>query len=65
VVLNLVQNHACFFRRLETLARSEFNRMIIDALNGAVIALAHQCQIAVPHNLALYNMVKFIEAKTR
>jgi len=37
----------------------------IDALNGAVIALAHQCQIAVPHNLALYNMVKFIEAKTR
>jgi 2-dehydropantoate 2-reductase len=37
----------------------------IDALNGAVIKLAHRRQIAVPYNLAVYNMVKFIEAKTR
>jgi 2-dehydropantoate 2-reductase len=36
----------------------------IDALNGAVIALANSRQIAVPYNLAVYNMIKFIEAKT-
>jgi len=35
----------------------------IDALNGAVIELANRHEIAVPYNLAVYNMVKFIEAK--
>jgi len=34
----------------------------IDALNGAVIALAERHDIAVPWNLAVYHMVKFIEA---
>ena len=33
----------------------------IDALNGAVIDLARKHSIAVPYNLILYNMVKFIE----
>jgi 2-dehydropantoate 2-reductase len=35
----------------------------IDALNGAVIKLSHLHQIPVPYNLAVYNMVKFLEAK--
>jgi 2-dehydropantoate 2-reductase len=35
----------------------------IDALNGAVIDLAKKNSIAVPYNLVLYNMVKFIEAE--
>ncbi len=34
----------------------------IDALNGAVIKLADEHQIDVPYNLAVYNIVKFIEA---
>jgi 2-dehydropantoate 2-reductase len=34
----------------------------IDALNGAVIDLAKKYSTAVPYNLVLYNMVKFIEA---
>jgi len=37
----------------------------IDALNGAVINLARPREIAVPYNLAVYNMVKFIETKMR
>ena len=37
----------------------------IDALNGAVIELARARQIAVPYNLTVYNMVKFIETKMR
>jgi len=37
----------------------------IDALNGAVIELARSHEIAIPYNLAVYNMVKFLEAKTR
>jgi len=36
----------------------------IDALNGAVIELANRHEIAVPYNLAVYNMVKFLEART-
>jgi len=36
----------------------------IDALNGAVIKLAKQHQIDVPYNLAVYNMVKFLEAES-
>ena len=36
-------------------------RTEIDALNGAVIKLAQECQIGVPYNLVVYNMVKFIE----
>jgi 2-dehydropantoate 2-reductase len=35
----------------------------IDALNGAVIKLAEEHKINVPCNLAVYNMVKFIENK--
>jgi len=35
----------------------------IDALNGAVVKLAEEHRINVPYNLALYNMVKFLEAK--
>jgi 2-dehydropantoate 2-reductase len=36
----------------------------IDALNGAVIKLARPREIAVPYNLAVYNMVKFLETGT-
>jgi len=36
----------------------------IDALNGAVIKLAQKYQVNVPYNSIVYNMVKFIEAKT-
>ena len=36
----------------------------IDALNGAVIKLAKEHQVNVPYNLAVYNMVKFLEAKS-
>jgi 2-dehydropantoate 2-reductase len=36
----------------------------IDALNGAVIKLADKFAIAVPYNLAVYNIVKFIESKS-
>jgi 2-dehydropantoate 2-reductase len=35
----------------------------IDALNGAVIELARQHKIPVPYNLAVYNIVKFLEDK--
>ncbi|HCO96333.1 MAG TPA: 2-dehydropantoate 2-reductase [Phycisphaerales bacterium] len=37
----------------------------IDALNGAVIRLAANFELPVPHNSVVYNIVKFIEAKTR
>ena len=37
----------------------------IDALNGAIIRLAANFELAVPYNLVVYNIVKFIEAKTR
>ncbi len=40
-------------------------RTEIDALNGAVIALAEQSKLAVPHNCVAYNLVKFIEADKR
>ncbi|UCE99367.1 MAG: 2-dehydropantoate 2-reductase [Planctomycetota bacterium] len=33
----------------------------IDALNGAVIKLAQEYKVEVPYNLAVYNMIKFIE----
>jgi 2-dehydropantoate 2-reductase len=36
----------------------------IDALNGAVIRLAENHQMNVPYNLAVYNMVKFLEAQS-
>jgi 2-dehydropantoate 2-reductase len=35
----------------------------IDALNGAVVTLAEEHQIEVPYNSAVYNIVKFIEAR--
>ena len=34
----------------------------VDALNGAVIKLAEGYRIKVPYNMAIYNIVKFIEA---
>lgn len=37
-------------------------RTEIDALNGAVIKLAEKFKQAVPYNLVVYNLVKFIEA---
>ena len=37
----------------------------IDALNGAVIRLAANFELPVPHNSVVYNIVKFIEAKIR
>jgi len=37
----------------------------IDALNGAVIRLAANFGLPVPHNSVVYNIVKFIEAKSR
>jgi 2-dehydropantoate 2-reductase len=36
----------------------------IEALNGAVIRLAEQQEREVPYTLAVYNMVKFAEART-
>ncbi len=36
-------------------------RTEIDALNGAVIALAQEHGIATPHNLAVYHLIKFLE----
>ncbi|HIJ52658.1 MAG TPA: 2-dehydropantoate 2-reductase [Planctomycetes bacterium] len=36
----------------------------IDALNGAVIKLAEKYGLRVPYNSAIYNIVKFIEAKS-
>ncbi len=35
----------------------------IDALNGAVIKLAGKHKVHVPYNSAVYNILKFIEAK--
>jgi len=37
-------------------------RTEIEALNGAVIQLAQEHGIAVPHNLAVYNLIKFLES---
>lgn len=37
-------------------------RTEIDALNGAVIKLAEKHGLDVPHNLVVYNIIKFIEA---
>ncbi len=34
----------------------------IEALNGAVIQLAREHGIAVPYNLAIYNLIKFLES---
>ena len=38
-------------------------RTEIDALNGAVIRLAQEHGIAVPYNLAVYNLVRFLESR--
>jgi 2-dehydropantoate 2-reductase len=37
-------------------------RTEIEALNGAVIHLAQKHGIAVPYNLAVYNLIKFLES---
>jgi 2-dehydropantoate 2-reductase len=37
-------------------------RTEIDALNGAVLQLAQEHGIAVPYNLAVYNLVQFLES---
>jgi len=37
-------------------------RTEIEALNGAVIQLAQEHQIAVSYNLAVYNLIKFLES---
>ncbi len=37
-------------------------RTEIEALNGAVIQLAQKHGIAVPYNLAVYNLIKFLES---
>lgn len=37
-------------------------RTEIDALNGAVIRLADEAALAVPHNRAVYNLIKFVES---
>jgi 2-dehydropantoate 2-reductase len=36
-------------------------RTEIEALNGAVIQLAEKHRIAVPYNLAIYDLIKFLE----
>jgi len=36
----------------------------IDALNGAVIRLAEKFDIPVPYNSVVYNIIKFIEARS-
>ncbi len=40
-------------------------RTEIEALNGAVIHLAERHKIAVPYNLAVYNLIKFLESGGR
>jgi len=40
-------------------------RTEMDALNGAVIKLAQQHQIAVPYNHTIYSIIRFLEAKRR
>jgi 2-dehydropantoate 2-reductase len=37
-------------------------RTEIDALNGAVIRLAEEHAVAVPHNRAVYHLVRFLES---
>ncbi len=37
-------------------------RTEIDALNGAVIRLADDVPLAVPHNRAVCNLIKFVES---
>jgi len=37
-------------------------RTEIDALNGAVVRLADEQGIAVPHNRSVYNLIKFVES---
>ncbi len=39
-------------------------RTEIDALNGAVVRLAERFAVAVPYNLVVCNMVKFIEGES-
>ena len=36
----------------------------IDALNGAVIKLAKEYEVSVPYNLVVYNIIKFLEARS-
>jgi len=36
----------------------------IDALNGAVLALAERYAVPAPHNQAVYELIKFMEVKT-
>jgi 2-dehydropantoate 2-reductase len=36
----------------------------IDALNGAVIKMSRQHGISVPYNLMVFNMIRFLEAKS-
>jgi len=38
-------------------------RTEIDALNGAVLKLAAKYDLDVPYNRAVFNLVKFLEAK--
>jgi 2-dehydropantoate 2-reductase len=40
-------------------------RTEIDALNGAVIQLAQEHGVPVLYNLAVYNLVKFLESSRR
>jgi 2-dehydropantoate 2-reductase len=40
-------------------------RIEIDALNGAVLQLAQQHGLAVPYNLAVYNLLRFLESARR
>jgi 2-dehydropantoate 2-reductase len=40
-------------------------RTEIDALNGAVIKLAQKHGVAVPCNLVVYNLIKFLESSRR
>ena len=37
-------------------------RTEIDALNGAVLKLADEAAVAVPHNAAVCNLIKFVES---
>ena len=38
-------------------------RTEIDALNGAIIRLADEQGVPVPHNRSVYNLIKFVESK--
>jgi 2-dehydropantoate 2-reductase len=62
--------HAFYTRLVPSTARHESSmlqdlragkRTEIDAFNGAIVKLGQQYQIAIPTNVVMYNLIKFLE----